>query len=126
MLTSPIVLLLLLSSVALSAIAQICLKAGMIAPDVQSAIADGSTLQIARAVACSALVVGGLALYGIGAVLWLFVLAKAELSQAYPFVGLSFIITTALGALLFHEAMSIGRAAGALLVIIGVVLVARS
>src|SRR5258708_11131880 len=123
---SPSVLATLLASVALSAIAQVCLKAGMIGSGVQSAMAGGSTLQVARTVATSVPVVGGLALYGLGAVLWLFVLSKVELSQAYPFVGLSFIVTTGMGALLLHEAMTAGLAAGTLLVVVGVVLVSRS
>jgi multidrug transporter EmrE-like cation transporter len=126
MLTSPIVLTTILVSVALSALGQVCLKAGMIEPGVQAALAGSSVLQVARTVATSVPVVGGLTLYGLGALFWLFVLAKVELSQAYPFVGLSFVVTTALGALLFHEAMTVGRAAGALLVVAGVVLVSRS
>ena len=126
MLSSPLVLLTLLVSVGLSALAQVCLKTGMISPGVQSALAGDSAWQSARAVATSAPVVGGLLLYGLGAMLWLYVLAKVELSQAYPFVGLSFIVTAVAGTLLFQEAMTLGRGFGTVLVVAGVILVARS
>ena len=59
-----------------------------------------------RAVALNPGMFGGLALYGLGTVLWLGVLTRAELSQAYPFVGLSFVLTAVFGAVLFHDALS--------------------
>ena len=42
--------------------------------------------------------VAGLALYGLGAMVWLYVLARLPLSAAYPFVGLGFILTMVLGS----------------------------
>ena len=59
-------------------------------------------------------------------VLWLAVLTRAELSQAYPFVGLSFVLTAIFGWLLFHDAMSVARIGGIALIMAGVVLVGRS
>ena len=71
-------------------------------------------------------VLGGLALYGIGTVVWLRALARTELSQAYPFVGLGFVLTAALGYVLFNEALGPSRLIGTALVIAGVFLVGRS
>jgi drug/metabolite transporter (DMT)-like permease len=74
----------------------------------------------------SPLVLAGLGLYGIGAVLWLFVLARAPLSLAYPFVGLGFILTMLAGALYLGENVTPMRIAGTLLIAFGCVMVARS
>lgn len=71
-------------------------------------------------------VIGGLALYAIGAVVWLFVLARVDLSLAYPFVGLGFIVTLVLSHLLLGEAVAVTRIAGTLMIAVGCVLVAHS
>jgi len=120
------VLLLALASIFLGAVAQVLLKAGMTSAAVRGAIAAGPKLDIAQAVLLSPGVMGGLTLYGLGTVLWLGVLSRAELSQAYPFVGLSFVITAAMGWLVFADAMSATRIAGIALIVAGVVLVGRS
>jgi len=121
-----VVLALALVSIAMSAVAQVLLKAGMTGAGVRGAIAEGAALGIVRAVLLSPGVMGGLLLYGLGTVLWLAVLARAELSQAYPFVGLSFVLTAAMGYFLFADAMTAGRIAGIALIVAGVVLVGRS
>lgn len=121
-----IVLALALVSIVLSSVAQVLLKLGMTGGDVRAAIAAGAPASIVQAVLLSPAVVGGLALYGLGTVLWLAVLARAELSQAYPFVGLSFVLTAAMGYFLFADALTPGRIAGIALIVVGVVLVGRS
>ena len=87
---------------------------------------QGHGPEMIRAVALNAGILGGLALYGLGTVLWLAVLSRAELSQAYPFVGLSFVLTAIFGAILFHEPLSPSRIAGIAAIVIGVYLVGRN
>ncbi len=120
---TPRLLLLILASVSLSALAQLSLKlgAGQLAND----RANGAGREMV-ALATSPMVIGGLALYGIGAVLWLFVLGRAQLSLAYPFVGLGFILTMLAGALVLGEPVGTARIAGTLLIVAGCVLVART
>lgn len=120
------ILLLILVSVSFSAIAQLVLKLGMSAPNVQSAIAGDSRIAMAQAIGLNLKVVGGLAIYALGAVLWLFVLARIDVSMAYPFVGLGFLLTMAFGALFLGEPMSFARIAGTVMVASGVYLVAQS
>lgn len=116
-------LALILASVGLSALAQLALKLGTGSLAAQRASGAGREL---FALATSPLVITGLALYGFGAVLWLFVLGRAQLSLAYPFVGLGFILTMFAGALVLGEPVGPARAAGTLLIVIGCVLVART
>lgn len=119
-------LALILISVALSACAQVLFKFG-VSPTVGADTSGNSSLF--GAILETLLrpgVLGGLALYGIGTVVWLRALARTELSQAYPFVGLGFVLTAALGYLLFNEALGPSRLIGTALVIAGVFLVGRS
>ena len=57
---------------------------------------------------------------------WLWVLSKVDLSVAYPFVGLSFLVTMAFGAFLLEESVTPSRIAGTLLIAVGCILVGRS
>lgn len=120
------ILALALASIGMSSIAQVLLKAGMTHEGVRAAIAGGQAVGIVRAVALNPAVLGGLGMYGLGTVLWLAVLTRVELSQAYPFVGLSFVLTALFGWLLFNDAMSAARIGGVALIVAGVVLVGRS
>ena len=116
-------LLLILASVSLSALAQLALKIGT------TAAAGGRSTGIGGEIgglAQSPMILLGLALYGIGALLWLFVLGRAPLSLAYPFVGIGFILTMLAGAFWLNESISVARVAGTLLIAVGCVLVARS
>ncbi len=121
-----IILILALVSICMSAVAQVLFKVGMSSEPVRAALADGGSAGVIRAVALNPGIVGGLALYGLGTVLWLAVLSRAELSQAYPFVGLSFVLTAIFGVVLFNDAMSAGRIAGIAAIVVGVYLVGRS
>lgn len=116
-------LLLILASVGLSAVAQMFLKLGVGAVRIAS---DSGVTATLTAYALSPFIVLGLALYGLGAVMWLFVLSRLPLTAAYPFVGLGFILTMILGATALGETLSATRIAGTLLIAAGCVLVARS
>lgn len=117
---------LILFSVFLSATAQIVLKTGMSQPAISAAMAGGEPLAIALQLLQSPGVIGGLGLYFLGAVAWLFVLARVEVSYAYPFVGIGFILTMLFGKFLLGDSIGAARMVGTLLVTSGVVLIARS
>jgi drug/metabolite transporter (DMT)-like permease len=119
------VLGLILTSVTMSAVAQIALKYGMSSPLVQAHLNSGLE-RVAPLIASSPFVWAGLSLYGAGALLWLGVLAQIDVSQAYPYVGLGFLLTMVFGVFLLGESVSAMRLLGTLLVIAGVVLVSRS
>lgn len=123
---SLVTLSLVLLSVTLSALAQLLLKMGMSAAPVAHALRDGAAPRLAAEVVTSLPVIGGLTLYFASAAVWLFVLARLPLSVAYPFVGLGFIVTMLLGWLVLGDTLTPARVAGTLLVMGGVVLIARS
>ena len=90
-------LALILLSVGLSSVAQVTMKRGVSADAVQDSISD--PLRAILAFAASGNVIAGLVMYGVGAVIWLFVLSRLDVSMAYPFVALGFLITMVLAAL---------------------------
>jgi drug/metabolite transporter (DMT)-like permease len=118
----PTVLLILLS-VTMSAVAQILLKTGL--PTGASNLEAGVAASVMRML-FNPWVLGGLGLYFAGALVWLFVLARTEVSYAYPFVSLGFILTMVMGALILGEHVGATRAAGTALIVAGIICVARS
>jgi multidrug transporter EmrE-like cation transporter len=117
---------LVLLCVFLTASAQIALKLGVSGGALQSlAGSNNSPLFLARAL-LSPQVIVGLALYAISTVLWLLVLAKTDVSYAYPFVSLGFVLTSLYAYFALHEPMVPARLGGIALITAGVLLVARS
>lgn len=112
-------------SIALSVAAQFSLKAGMSGQAVKEVLAHPYTLRGLFTVLTDKYVVGGFVLYGLGAVVWLAVLSKWDVSKAYPVVGLGFVFTVAIGFMV-GEQVTIARVIGVALICVGVVLVARS
>ncbi len=119
-------LALIFISVLLSSIAQIALKGGMSHPDVMSAAARGFNIAMLRSVATSPLVLGGLAVYFASTVVWLSVLSRTDVSLAYPFVGLGFVMTAIMAWAIHGEVLTPARIVGTLLICSGVVVLARS
>jgi multidrug transporter EmrE-like cation transporter len=122
---NPSTLILILTTVALSAVAQLALKMGATSPKMAVAMKAGLADSIIAALG-TPLIWAGLAIYGFSVALWLWVLARVDLSVAYPFVGVSFLITMAFGAFFLNETMTVPRIAGTLLIAVGCVLVGRS
>ena len=117
---------LILLSVCSSAFAQLLLKRGMSMPAMEASVVGGSFLDVLTGIPTNPWVLGGLSLYFAGALVWLLVLAKVDVSYAYPFVGLGFILTMVLGRMVFGELVTVPRLFGTLLVALGVVLIART
>ena len=68
----------------------------------------------------------GLLIYGLSAICWLWVLARTQLSLAYPILSLTFPIVLGLSAFFFAEVISPMRWAGVGIIVIGVSLLART
>ena len=56
----------------------------------------------------------------------LVVLSKVDISFAYPFLGLSFVLITFYGHFVLNESVNLWRIAGVVLIVSGVSLVAKS
>lgn len=115
--------ILIVVSVTLSAFGQVSFKIGVDR-------AGGSDAQTALGTVMSMLfspmVLVGLALYAIGTVFWLLALKHMDLSLAYPFVALSFIVVVAIGVLGLGEPFNLVKLAGLCLIIAGILVLSRA
>lgn len=112
--------------VTLSVLSQFLLKLGVSSPAFQQRLVGGAGGELVWAALGSGFVVGGIVLYGLAAVFWMLVLAHADLSLVYPFVGLGFVLIMLLGWAVLGEPLNAAKLVGTLLIAVGVVFVARS
>ena len=71
-------------------------------------------------------VFGGLVIYLSSTVFWLAALSRVDLSYAYPFASLSYVIMLVASWILFHENITISRLVGTAVIGIGVLMVYRA
>jgi drug/metabolite transporter (DMT)-like permease len=116
---------LILTSVVLAGFAQITLKTG-----VNHVTGTSGELHISagslRSLLSSPIVWGGLVLFGLSAVVWLFALSRASLSFAYPFAALSYVLILVFSVLVLHETVQPLRWLGVAFIVTGIVLVAQT
>lgn len=116
---------LILFTVLTNAVAQIMLKRGMLALGPLDFSASSPLVTIIRVV-FQPFVFGGLCVFVISMASHLYVLSKAELSFAYPFLSLAYVVVLAFAWFAFDEQVGMLRIAGVALICLGTVLVARS
>lgn len=56
---------------------------------------------------------------------WMMAMTKFEISYAYPFMSLAFVLVLILGVLLLGESFTIGKVLGVLFICIGILLTAK-
>ena len=120
-------IVLILFSVTLAAIAQLALKHGMnlvndeLAP--QTFSLNGDSL---RVVVGQPFVWGGLFLFGLSALVWLVVLSRASLSFAYPFAALTYVLILLFDQFVLDEHVPGLRWAGVAFIGVGIILVSQT
>lgn len=61
----------------------------------------------------------------IAALCWMEAMTKLELSFAYPFMGLTFILVLAFSGIFFHESISLLKVLGMILISLGIIVGSR-
>jgi drug/metabolite transporter (DMT)-like permease len=74
----------------------------------------------------SPLVLGGLFLYALGAVAWIAVLRRMDLSYAYPFLALNFVLIALVSQFFLGETIPWIRWVGIGAIVVGILLIANS
>lgn len=115
----------LLCGVLLNAFAQLWLKA---ATRVSGPLIAGDAGVIAKAMQLIAVpsLWYALTAYGLSVVVWIVGLSRVPVSQAYPLLSLGYVLNIGLAWWLFGEVPNAQRVIGVVVIIGGVVLVARS
>ncbi len=115
--------LIIFSSVFLSAVAQLSFKYGVSNLD----LSQYSNIVVKIwFLFLSPFVMLGLALYGVGTILWLFALRQVDLSLAYPFVGMSFLFVFVFSVIFLQESFDMTRLFGTIVIILGIAILART
>jgi drug/metabolite transporter (DMT)-like permease len=115
----------ILISVVSGAVGQILLKKGMSSMGPITLTLQGLPGTIWR-MGTNLYVIVGLLIYVSGTVFWLSALSRVDLSYAYPFASLSYVIMLAASWLLFHEDITLLRVVGTVVVALGVIIISRS
>ena len=113
-------------SVALSVSGQLVLKIGVGKLATIEAFTVFSFGEFLRQALFNPVILLGFALYAVSAALWLVVLSRLELSYAYPFLALNFVLLTVFSRVVLSETIPTLRWIGILFICVGIMLVARS
>ena len=120
-----VVLVLILLDVILNVTGQLSLKYGM-GKIGNFSLSLSSLPQVFLQAATNLYVLFGLFCYGLGFMVWLIVLSKAEVSFAYPLISLGYVFTAILAWTILGEAVNENRLVGILTICLGVFLIARN
>lgn len=118
--------LLALLSVFLATAGQLLLRNGMEKVGYIGSTEIRKPVRLALEVATTPEVIIGLALFGASAASWLIVLSRAPLSVAYPFAGLTYILTAVFSRFVLKETVPWTRWMGIFLILAGILIVGRS
>jgi len=115
----------ILAGVMLNAGAQLLLKAGARVLGVLTL--DAATLPSTLVnVATQPYILGGLFCYVLSVGLWIVALSRVDVSIAYPMLSIGYVVNALIAWQLFGEALTAGRIGGIAIILVGVVVLARS
>lgn len=117
------ILFLIAFNALITACAQIVLKLGI---NRIGGFQTSEGIQFFLKAATSPYVIGGTILYVISLGLWLVVLSKANVSYAYPIMGLSYVFGIILAMLVLDEKVVVWQWLGSACIILGVYFVTKS
>ncbi len=118
-------ILLILLSISIAVCGQILLKIGINRIGIGDFSSMDTVRQLFVGVIKSPIVLTGLFLYFISAAIWIVVLSTVDLSFAYPFIGLTYVLVLVLSKFILKEDVSPVRWAGAAIITIGVIVISR-
>jgi multidrug transporter EmrE-like cation transporter len=117
----PVELTVLFIAIAMGAVGQIAMKAGMNRVKTQSGGELGSIVKALPKVFTNLSVLFGIGIYLLSTVLWLWILSKVPLSFAYPCISVSYVIIIIAGKWAFKERIDIWKIAAIALILAGVI-----
>lgn len=117
-------IILILFSVLLNCTAQILMRKGMLVNGEVSGM--GGLLSSIPYMITNIYLWGAMICYAVSIVVWMVVLSKVEVSYAYPFLSVGYVLSAIVGYLWFAESISPIRIVGIVVICIGVILISRS
>jgi len=117
--------LLILLSISIAVGGQLLLKIGIDRIGINGFGSMKSLTGLFSGIIRSPMVLTGLFLYLISAAIWLVVLSTVDLSFAYPFIGLTYVMVLVLSRFILKEEVNPIRWVGAFIITVGVVVISR-
>ena len=99
------------------------IASGQVLFKLTSRTAGSANLQGLMQLALNPILISALALYGIGTIIWIFVLKSVPLTIAYSFMALTFCIVPVLAASFLGETLTLRYAIGAALIMAGMIVI---
>lgn len=118
--------LIIILSVLCSSVAQIALKKGMMQCDCSFSPKVSNILPLINDLALNPFLIAGVILHVLALFTWLYVLKHVDVSYAYPFISMGFVVVLLLSYFLFNESINLYRIFGVVLIIGGILLIGRS
>jgi len=116
-------IILILLSVLLNCAAQLLIRKGML---VEGEVGMQNMLSHVGSMITNVWLWGAMLCYALSILLWMSVLSKVEVSYAYPFLSVGYVVSAVAGYALFNENLSPIRIAGIIVICVGVILISRS
>ena len=116
-------IILILLSVLLNCAAQLLIRKGML---IEGEVGMQNMLSHVGSMITNVWLWGAMLCYALSILLWMSVLSKVEVSYAYPFLSVGYVVSAVAGYALFNENLSPVRIAGIIVICIGVILISRS
>lgn len=110
----------------MSSTAHIFLKKGMMTHALNPLKSDGGILGLAWTVGTNPWVIGGMFLHVSALVVWLWALSKVDISFAYPFLALGYVLVSAMAWFWLGESLSLMKILGMAIVIVGILVLAKA
>ena len=118
-------ILIILLSILMSSTAHIFLKKGMMTHALIS-LNSGGLINLAWSVGTNPWVLGGMFLHVSALVVWLWALSKVDISFAYPFLALGYVLVSAIAWVWLGEELSPMRILGMIIIIFGILVLAKA
>jgi multidrug transporter EmrE-like cation transporter len=119
---NPALLGLILFSVSLNSLAQVFLRRGMM----HFGFDPAHAVKMVVAIVGNVWVWGGMACYAISILSWMLVLSKLQVSVAYPFLSVGYVIAAVMGVMFLGETIGPQRMIGIGLICGGLFFITRS
>ena len=118
-------ILLILSSVTLNAFAQLFIRQGMLKLG-QISIGMNELWNMIIQSLSNIYIWAGMMSYAVSILLWMVVLSKVNVSLAYPFLSIGYIVTAIIAYFAFGEPITVQKIAGIAIICVGVVVLTYS
>ena len=116
-------IILILVSVLLNCTAQLCIRKGML---LVGETGMSNMITNLGVMVTNIWLWGAMICYALSILLWIAVLSKVEVSFAYPFLSIGYVVAAVVGYYFFGESLSVIRIVGIVIICIGVYLISRS